>query len=1180
MKKLDKRWLLFLALILLMAVGFPYLSLNQETRTASVVDSSTDVKSMSIALVNEDDGATFNGESLTFGEAFVRSLDNNDEHEWFVVSRGVAESGLERNTYDMMIVIPNDFSEKALSINSESPEQVVLHYRINAADDEYVVAEAEKTASTILNEFNRRIIDVYFTSIIGNLQDAQDHIKEVVDKQGQHTQTYRNDISQRLSGYTDQFGLIKNNTQVSRDGFGGLQTLLDDFEGRLAEDVDQTSSYLSQLQDASAAKDANNAELLNFNQSLLQYYDLLRNANAANNLEQLQQANQMINYQLQQFAEGETGNNIVTEVETLRNYINQAMNRVDMADQVLLERLDGLDEEVDVKVSAILSEILESSEEQEEFIKNLFVTQDKNLRETIKEQISYLPSLDESNFEGIGLPDKTVEEIKNVIAVTKGYNKDFEHVATRITEDEILSQYLKRLKTHLSTNGMTITDTVWIPENKKKGQEFTLDIPEEYELTRLELKFPDGNGGDFTKKYKKKNKLNLHPNQEGNFELTVSLRLIDEKQPIDVFNPVKIGWELKHKYVNEEEIDEPSEYHTKAPDSVMIANATTKPEESEAAPTIPSEEETSNEEDEAGADADKGTENEDSANTDEAEPAEENPASDNEEDTGNSDGDNGAKNPDGSDDNEGKPKEDEDEREPEEEKDIITKIKELTIFNNRISHQISEPIEKMDNATSSLIKVVTNTISPYQKLYGAYEQYFGDRVMKMKSSEINSKVEEIGLKNLVLEKGGNSLYKFFNHTDIKDIITDEMVNTVIGSIYAEIETPLSDFQGKLAAFKNTVNQVTDAQLAKITEEIGTTRNEAQKLNENLAQMLEHVANWREESVRLLEAHEVVVATDGEEQSAMMTLVSDFQPLLSNSQSIAEQAQGNLDSADMVYETLDTIDNQVDEIEQSGANLVGQADQLALAMTDKLVEDQTFTENFAGVLANSRVGERQNENLYDFLSNPVKTNNQGTLSSFGVNFTAYYLVLTMFIVVLFTAYVISTLQKKREEADQFAEEKSLMGANTPITLITAGIGLLEGIAIGIISSTMLGISDGNIVIWMLLVTTLMTGMLLVATYLLRQLKMIGMFALLIILSIYLFTANAFGTGTNGLGFLRDYSPLHYVDGLLTQAVVGNANYFVAMFVIAVVLLLGALANLLVMNREDKGDLENEGSKEAS
>src|SRR5699024_12767809 len=143
----------------------------------------------------------------------------NDEQDWYVVSRGVAENGLDRGTYDMMIVIPNDFSQRALSLNDDSPEQVVLDYKINASENDKVQAQAEDTASSILNDFNRRIIDVYFASVIGNLQDAQDNITTLVEEEEEHTSKYNSSINSTISEYYDQIMKVEKYTVASMSIF-------------------------------------------------------------------------------------------------------------------------------------------------------------------------------------------------------------------------------------------------------------------------------------------------------------------------------------------------------------------------------------------------------------------------------------------------------------------------------------------------------------------------------------------------------------------------------------------------------------------------------------------------------------------------------------------------------------------------------------------------------------------------------------------------------------------------------------------------------------------------------------------------------------------------------------------------------------------------------------------------
>src|SRR5690625_2497829 len=119
MRKLNRGVVLFLVLMIVLAAGLSYLGFNQLSKTKT--KKGKEVQTMDIALVNEDNGAIFNNNNVSFGDAFIKSMDKDESHDWYVVSRGVAESGLERNTYDMMIVVPNNFSEKALSMELESP---------------------------------------------------------------------------------------------------------------------------------------------------------------------------------------------------------------------------------------------------------------------------------------------------------------------------------------------------------------------------------------------------------------------------------------------------------------------------------------------------------------------------------------------------------------------------------------------------------------------------------------------------------------------------------------------------------------------------------------------------------------------------------------------------------------------------------------------------------------------------------------------------------------------------------------------------------------------------------------------------------------------------------------------------------------------------------------------------
>ncbi len=1173
MKMFDKRWILFLVLIVLLASGLSYLTLHQETtKTAE----QPQTQNMSVALVNEDQGSTFNGTELAFGDAFVNSVSENENHEWFVVSRGVAESGLKNNTYDMMIVIPNDFSEKSLNITAEAPEQVVLQYKINASENPRMKEEAEKTASDILNDFNRRVIDVYFASIIGNLQNAQDSIGQMVNRQAAYTNSYNSNVFQPLSGYTDQFGMVRDNTEVSKESFTSFGELLASYEDQLVDETQLGEDFVSNLDEVMNLKETNNTELVNFQDLINQFSQGLTAGEVDQRLDQLVAANEAINRQFaasQQNAVDSVMNRPVTSLNTTNIYSSSVSLQQQLQDSS--ERVAALQQDIDAYLTEsneqfrakieerIKSTIAEELDDEENLnINLLFENPDQVALNRINNIIDRLPSLDPEEFQGVGLPDETVNEITNVIKTTKKYGSDF-NVPIYDNSSPTLKDEFDRLNEKLM-NGVEVEDTVQIPANKKEGQIFRLNEPEGFRLKELKLQLPNGQEEQYTEAIRD-GQIELPSNEPGEFTVKAIFVKKESESGFNVLKPIKWSWTLDQKDV--ENVEKPDEMAYAPTTGNLIATTQVKNEEEQEAEDGTTEEELPVEElpSESGE-----TPPENGTNPDENEEIPTVPPADDEEvnqgggDTNNPVEPTDPVTPDepGNQPGEDKP---EDEEKPEPEK--------LIIKDNSIQRIVTSNVEDMDKSARDLIEAVTNTISPYQELESQYQSYLGLYLEKGLPDDFYSK----SLKELASK---DSLYYLFNEKDIKDLLTDYMTGQITGSVTEQLQTPAEAFRQQVSNYQSEVQQAI-AGADTLTGQVAATTEQAAVLNDNVNQTLEDVTAWRDQVMALLDGQTEIQTNAQGEQEAVLTLGSEFQPLLMSSQSLAEQAQSNTNTADQVYETFDNIDTQAKEIEQSGTGLVSDAETLASNLTDKLSDDQNFTENFTEVLANSRVGDRQNENLYDFLSNPVQTSNEGTIAAQSETiFTPYYLVLISFIVVLFTAYVISTLHMRRKQDDQFASDTSLMVQHAPITIITAGIGLLEGIVIGIVSSYYLPIDDLNKLQLTAVMALLITAMLLIATYLLRQMKMIGMFILLAIFSLYLFFTDAIGTASTAFPTIEKFSPLQYMETFMLRIVEGSVNYVVAIFALVIAAAIGALANLLVINQSDKGvDNADENQTEA-
>ncbi|MGM1416204.1 type VII secretion protein EsaA, partial [Bacillus cereus group sp. BceL300] len=474
---------------------------------------------------------------------------------------------------------------------------------------------------------------------------------------------------------------------------------------------------------------------------------------------------------------------------------------------------------------------------------------------------------------------------------------------------------------------------------------------------------------------------------------------------------------------------------------------------------------------------------------------------------------------------------------------------------NQVVHQKAEVLTK--NISSVLIKEAVDTVESYQGLMSLYEMYYG---IDLRTKDVGPKLEEGSLDAIATDQ---SLYHVLNKQSLIDLIS----NLVSSSITTEIKQDMSGLKQKINSYQQSITSA-DQNSMLLAEKLNGTTQQATSMNENLGEYLKGLAKWRENSLKLVEEQQVLTTNHAGEQTAILSLDSGIKSLMMQSQSLVESSKHSLATSDDVYKTFDQINGQAKEIQDSGTTIVSKADLLLNDFTKKMEDDKSFSKNFTKILANSRIGDRQNEMLYDFLASPVQKQNDGVIVA-GNAFTPYLIVLTCFIVALFTAYAIANQEKKRMQSDHFEEKFSLIDMNVPTTVVAFGISIVEGISIGIISGRLLKFGQDQSLLWIAFITFIMMAFVLVSTYLLRQIKMVGMFILLVFLSMYLFLTEAVGSKVDqmsSVGKIRQFSPLQYIESFLNDFISGKDTgkvIFVVLFVIAII---GLVSNLFVWHKK--------------
>ncbi|KFM95721.1 type VII secretion protein EsaA [Bacillus clarus] len=1177
MKKIKWSIVFFIILTLALSTGTSFLALNQVKKGKS----DKDTQKMTVALVNEDQGANLSGKKIEFGNEFITSVEKDNTHDWYVVSRGVAESGLARNVYNMMIVIPNDFSKKALSIESNAPEKVTLNYKVNTTGNNDVKAEAEKTASSILGDFNSRIIDVYFASIIGNLQNAQDNITTLVKKEQTYTDVYNKEVHSPLAGYTQQFKSVQDQTGVAKGSFKGLQEILNGFSNNLNEGMKSNQTSQTAFGDFNKMKEANGLVLKDFTTQLTQFDQSMNTTDIVQQFANLELANKVI---YNQFQLKEEQPNILSDSAGMQKYLSDNSAKIRSYSTELANTIGpGLTASITEKLK---QEISNSSEgHQDVYLNKFFDAPDNHANQKIQEAINQLPSLNKDDIQNIGLSDGTKKELENVIDITNKYNAKKLYTPTRGTDTIPMVEMIKKIKDNLTTSGVEVNDKAVLPATKKEGQYITLNVPDDYEVTSVKLVI--GNEADYTKEYLENKKVVLPATDKGDFEIKATLRLKNANSNISVFEPVTWSWNLTQEdtdYV----IDNPSsDMKPKPTEPPILGQSRTITNQNPLKRVKKSDSQTQNSGSQTGG-SDSQTQNggsqtggsdgqtqNGSGQTSGSDGQTQNGGSQ----TGGSDGQtqnggsqtsgsdgqtqNGGSQTSGSDGqtqnggsqtgkNDG---ETQTEQPPTKDEETNTEGEWKPVNNNYITHQVMSSLDP--NATNKLVQAVEDTIKNYQKLSNMYNLYYGFEASADLPEDFNQK----SLTDLT-ESHQDSLYYLFNKRDVLDLLAEYIAKQTT----EEVQKQTKDLKDKLDAYLQLVDEA-DKNSTHLTEVIKQTTEQANAMNTNLTQTLKDLATWRETSNKLIDQQGKVVTNSDGEQTATLALDGEFKSIFTQSQTLADQSKGNLISADDVYKTFDNIDDQAKTIQDSGDSLVGQATRLSNDLSKKLIDDKDYLKNFTKVLANSRVGERQNENLYSFLANPVQKKNDGVVVA-ADTFTPYLLVLICFIVSLFTAYVISNQERKRIEKSAFEEEMSLVLKNVPITTVQAGIGIVEGILIGGISGYLLKINHAEFLVWISMFTSIMLVLVLISGYLLRQMKMIGMFILLATCSLYLFLTDAVGLNLDKMSTaakIREFSPLQYIESMITGFANDRANWSTIMYSLMAAVVIGFVVNLFVIRK---------------
>lgn len=202
-------------------------------------DPSWYMRNIKLAVVNEDAGVESRGEYTNYGDQIVEGIKDTEYLNFTQVDASQAQEGLTRGTYMMVVTIPENFSEKAVTIISEKPERPEIDF---ATNDYYGTNSAIITASLVpqvQTKVENAITKKYADKVIAGLTKLSDGLGAAADGA-----TRLDEGAAKL-----QDGGARAVAGIAKLDDGATQ--LDDGAGRLTAGTSQLVDGVGQLQDGS-----------------------------------------------------------------------------------------------------------------------------------------------------------------------------------------------------------------------------------------------------------------------------------------------------------------------------------------------------------------------------------------------------------------------------------------------------------------------------------------------------------------------------------------------------------------------------------------------------------------------------------------------------------------------------------------------------------------------------------------------------------------------------------------------------------------------------------------------------------------------------------------------------------------------------------------------------------------
>lgn len=407
MKKLIKYIVSIGAVVLLLAAVVGLNIAIQDNNETTATSSSETATRLNVAIVNEDKAVVSGNNTYSLGNSYIKKLEKDDSQNWSVVTRGTADSG----NYQLIVIIPSDFSAKILDLNSLSAEQATISYEVKADGNQQIETEATKVGKDIVSDLNNQLVDMYMASILSNLYTAQQNVQVIANQQSSNIYSYSTNLLGSAVDFENNFPTLVTTANSSLTANEALIQSLSTFSS-LYNTLDSSQQSFSTDLMSLVEKRANDSiSYEDFASALMAVDPDALSTDLTTMTELLQDTQSQLETTVSNVSSSSTSGNddVQNQVDSLTEQINTLENQFAEQLQVLQEQKDNIQQFAAEEVAKYykdssdltVADLLNQKSDGNSYLATTADSYRSSLQSTTSVALNQLPAIDQSGISSL-----------------------------------------------------------------------------------------------------------------------------------------------------------------------------------------------------------------------------------------------------------------------------------------------------------------------------------------------------------------------------------------------------------------------------------------------------------------------------------------------------------------------------------------------------------------------------------------------------------------------------------------------------------------------------------------------------------------------------------------------------------------------------------------------------------